>query len=240
MNVLVINLPHRRDRLELFKKHWDWLGHIDVVDGIFSDVLHTGCGLAHISAIRKGLGGADWCLVLEDDARLNCERTDFLRMIHEAALRCTEWDAVMLGPNSHRLFAPPDDVRTVSANFLKVSCTKSIRNCTGMLWSKRARPLVQEYSNILNQGYVFPIDRMITSFKYPWICTRDTGDEAPGAVPICPLPNVWMSSRVLVFQEPGILSDNTHDRSGDFLDDSIVYMKELQVKVGLRGQSPPP
>jgi len=232
MNILVINLPHRKDRLESFMKHWDWIGNIDVIDGVLSDTLHTGCGLAHINAIRKGLSNADWCLVLEDDAKLNCSPSDFLNSVNEAAAR-TEWDAVMLGPNSHRQFHAPSDVFSISPNFIKVSCTKSIRSCTGMLWSKRALPLIQEYSRLLNQGHIFPIDRMITSFKYPWICTRDTWDEAPNAVPIEPLPILWISSRVLVFQEPGIFSDNTYAASDDFLSDSVEYMKELCTRAGL-------
>lgn len=240
MDILVINLPRRRDRLDSFMKHWNWLGHIDVVDGVLSDTLHTGCGLAHINAIRKGLSNARWCLVLEDDARLNCSRSDFLNSVYEAAKQCTEWDAVMLGPNSHRLFYAPTEIHRVSPNFIKVSCTKSIRSCTGMLWSKRALPLIQEYSRLLNQGHVFPIDRMITSFKYPWICTRDTGDEAPNAIPIYPLPILWISSRVLVFQEPGIFSDNTYAASHDFLSDSVEYMKELCTRAGLQVQILPP
>jgi len=240
MNILVINLPHRRDRLDSFMKHWNWLGHIDVVDGVLSDTLHTGCGLAHINAIRKGLSNAHWCLVLEDDARLNCSRSDFLNAVNEAAGQCIEWDVVMLGPNSHRLFHAPSEVFSISPNFIKVSCTKSIRSCTGMLWSKNAIPLIQEYSRLLNQGYVFPIDRMITSFKYPWVCTRDTGDEAPNAVTIEPLPNLWISSRVLVFQEPGIFSDNTYAASHDFLSDSVEYMKELCTRAGLQVQILPP
>lgn len=237
MNVLVINLPHRRDRLEVFMKHWSWLGNINIIDGELSNILHTGCGLAHINAIRKGLSNADWCLVLEDDSRLNCSHSEFLTAMNEAVQRCNDWDAVILGPISHRIFSPPTDVVSVSANFLKVSYTKSIRSCTSMLWSKNALPLIQEYSKILNQGYVFPIDRMITSFKYPWICTRDTGDEAPNAIPICPLPSVWISSRVLVFQEPGIFSDNTHAASHDFLSDSVEYMKELVSRADLQVQS---
>ena len=237
MNILVINLPSRRDRLDMFMKHWNWLGHIDVVDGVLSDTLHTGCGLAHINAIRKGLSNASWCLVLEDDARLNCSNTDFLNSVNEAVKRYTEWDAVMLGPNSHRLFHAPTEIYQVSTNFIKVSSTKSIRNCTGMLWSKRALPLIQEYSRLLNEGYVFPIDRMITSFKYPWVCTRDTGDEALNAVPIYPLPNLWISSRVFVFQEPGIFSDNAYAISDDLLSDSVEYMKELVSKADLQVQS---
>ena len=155
MNILVINLPHRRDRLDTFMKHWEWLGHIDIVDGVLSDTLHTGCGLAHINAIRKGLSNAHWCLVLEDDARLNCSRSDFLNAVNEAAKQCTEWDVVMLGPNSHRIFHAPTEIYQVSPNFIKVSCTKSIRSCTGMLWSKNSIPLIQEYSRLL--GYVLAI-----------------------------------------------------------------------------------
>lgn len=53
MKVLVINLKDRIDRLELFKKEWSWLP-FEASDGIRDEILHKGCGLAHINAIRKG------------------------------------------------------------------------------------------------------------------------------------------------------------------------------------------
>lgn len=238
----MINLPHRKDRLDSFMTHWDWIGHIQVMNGAVSDIPHTGCGLAHINAIRKGLelNNADWCLVLEDDAKLNCSRSDFLRIVKEATHQCSKWDAVMLGPNSHRQFSPPSEVFSISPNFIKVSCTKSIRSCTGMLWSKNALPLIQKYYEILNQGYIFPIDRMLTSFKYPWMICTDEWNESPNAIQISILPNVWISSKVLVFQEPGIFSDNTYAETEDFLSDSVEYMKELVSKAGLQVQSSQP
>ena len=73
MKTIVINLPFRSERMELFKKHWDWLNY-EQIDGIISDTLHTGCGLAHVNAIREGLRSHEWCLILEDDARLNCSK----------------------------------------------------------------------------------------------------------------------------------------------------------------------
>jgi hypothetical protein len=206
MKTIVVNLPFRSERMELFKQHWNWLTY-ERIDGVLSDTLHTGCGLAHVNAIRKGLRNHEWCLVLEDDARLTCSQEVFLQRIAEATTDST-WDAVFLGANSHTMFPEPETIERVSASFFKCSKTKSIRNCTAMLWSRRALPLLDEYERILSQGHVFPIDRMLLSFAYPWVCTRTTGDEAECATDITPIPLAWICRECLAIQEIGLLSDN--------------------------------
>lgn len=224
MKTLVINLPSRPDRLKLFQQHWNWLD-FEIVNGIHSDILHTGCGLAHIKAIRKGLEHNDWCLVLEDDARI-FDKKEFLELINEAT-KSIQWDAVLLGPTAHPEFSDPISVR-VSKNFMKCSRTKSIVNTTATLWSKKCIPLINEFEQILNQNHIFPIDRMLTSFAYPWICTRTNGDEAPNATDISILPNVWISMKCLAIQEPGLLSDNSHELSRDLLKDTQPFLTRLR------------
>lgn len=225
MKTIVINLPSRPDRMELFKQHWDWLEY-ERMDGILSEILHTGCGLAHVNAIRRGLLDHEWCLVLEDDARLTCSRDVFLHRIEEAT-KLIKWDAVFLGANSHRIFPEPQKIERVSDSFFKCSKTKSIRNCTAMLWSRRALPLIDEFERILNEGYVFPIDRMLLSFAYPWVCTRTTGDESEHAIDITPTPNVWVCEECLAFQEVGLLSDNELVPRED-LSDSCLFTRVSQ------------
>ena len=206
MKTIVINLHFRSERMELFKQHWNWLNY-ERIDGVISDTLHTGCGLAHMNAIRRGLLTHEWCLILEDDARLNCSKDIFLERIEEAT-RDLSWDAVFLGANSHTIFPEPEKIERVSGSFFRCSKTKSIRSCTAMLWSRRALPLITEFERILKEGYVFPIDRMLLSFAYPWVCTRTTGDEAEHSTEITPTPVVWICRHCLAIQEVGLLSDN--------------------------------
>jgi len=226
MKTLVINLPSRSDRMELFKEHWNWLKY-EQVDGILSDILHTGCGLAHVNAIRRGLLSHEWCLVLEDDARLGCSKEVFLERIEEAT-QDLSWDAVFLGANSHTIFPEPKKIERVSISFFRSSKTKSIRNCTAMLWSRRALPLLLEFERILNEGHVFPIDRMLLSFAYPWVCTRTTGDEAEHSTDITPIPVVWICRDCLVIQEVGLLSDNELTPREDLTDS---YLEQLFTRV---------
>ena len=165
MKTLVINLQSRIDRLISFIEHWTEYGPIERIDGVLSHIPHTGCGLAHINAIRAGLKDNEWCLVLEDDARLTSSIDEFKSMIEEATKH--DCDAVFLGANVDLLFPDPESVEIVSESFMKVSRTKSIRSCTAMLWSRRSLPLVDEFERILKDGHVFPIDRMLSSFAYP-------------------------------------------------------------------------
>jgi GR25 family glycosyltransferase involved in LPS biosynthesis len=225
MKTLVINLESRSDRLKLFMDHWVVYGPIERVDGVVSDIPHTGCGLAHINAIRIGLKDNDWCLILEDDARLVCSVGKFKLIIEEAIKH--ECDAVFLGANVDLLFPDPESVHIMSPNFMKVSRTKSLRSCTAMLWSRRSLPLINEFERILKSGYVFPIDRMLTSFAYPWIVTRYTGDESPASKLIEPLPNVLICKKCLVIQEVGLFSDNTFDLSEDVSKGTVEYLDSL-------------
>jgi len=240
MKTLVINLPLRKERLQIFKEHWSWLEPIERIDGILSDIPHTGCGLAHIQAIQKGLTAHEWCLVLEDDARLNCSIEEFISYISEAT-KILSWDAVFLGANSHKYFLEPEVVEKVSDRFFQSSRTKSLRSCTAMLWSRNALPLLNQYESILKMNYCFPIDRMLTSFLYPWECSTDSiWDEQHNSFQITPLPRVWISNKCLVYQEPGLFSDNTLCASKDYLKDSSIYLYYLfnKSKKDLQEQSP--
>ena len=222
MKTIVINLPFRSERMELFKKHWDWLNY-EQIDGVISDILHTGCGLAHVNAIREGLRSHEWCLILEDDARLNCSKEVFLERIVDVT-KDIKWDAVFLGANSHSIFPEPEKIERVSGSFFRCSKTKSIRSCTAMLWSRRALPLITEFERILKEGHVFPIDRMLLSFAYPWVCTRTTGDEAEYSTDITPTPVVWICRDCLTIQEVGLLSDNELIPREDLTDSYLEYL----------------
>jgi hypothetical protein len=199
MKTIVINLPHRTDRLRSFQKNWSFLD-FEVVSGQISNVPHSGCGLAHINAIRRGLQDHEWCLILEDDAKLNCDENTFRRYVN-SAVKNLEWDAVFLGAISHTRFPKPDTVIKMNDYYFSVSQTKSLRDCTAMLWSRNALPLINEFEKII-KDHIFPIDRMLTSFKYPWIVdAHGEGDDSAASYEINPRPKVWISKECLVFQD---------------------------------------
>lgn len=225
MKTLVINLQSRVDRMNLFMDHWADYGPIERIDGVLSSIPHTGCGLAHINAIYCGLLNDEWCLVLEDDARLTCSMNEFKSTIEDAINH--NCDTVFLGANVDPLFEGIIDVEIVSENFMRLSRTKSIRSCTAMLWSRRSLPLINEFERILKRGEIFPIDRMLTSFAYPWIVTDTAGDEAPICKLIDPLPSVLICKKSLVIQEVGIFSDNTHDLSEDVSKGTTEFLNNL-------------
>jgi hypothetical protein len=225
MKVLVINLKDRIDRLELFKKEWSWLP-FEVSEGIRDEILHKGCGLAHINAIRKGLSENEWCLILEDDAVLNCTRKVFLEQIQLVTQSPIQWDAVFLGANSHTLFPKPTHIKRVNNDFFKVSKTKSIRSCTAMLWSRNSFPLLESYEKILKKDVIFAIDRMLTSQCYPWELKDEEWDESQYTETIDVLPNVWICKNCLVLQREGLYSDNTLKNAFNY-DDKSVYLNTL-------------
>jgi GR25 family glycosyltransferase involved in LPS biosynthesis len=223
MKTIVINLKSRPERLKKFQNYWSSFLDFEVSDGILHDVPHTGCGLAHIAAIRKGLQHSEWCLILEDDAELDCPISEFLDKIDNAVKLLPAWGAVNLGAVSHLRFDKPECVTKINDHFFKVSRTKSLRSCTAMLWSHYALPFINTYEQILLNGHIFPIDRMLFAWKYPWILdTFGEGDECFNSIQIN-VPDIYISRKCLVIQKI-TLSDNTGILSEDLRDD---YLEKL-------------
>jgi GR25 family glycosyltransferase involved in LPS biosynthesis len=232
MKVIVINLKDRKDRLEQFCKEWSWLNY-EVSEGIRDDILHKGCGLAHINAIRMGLKNNDWCLILEDDAILNCSKEFFITLINQVTENIT-WDAIFLGANSHTIFPIPTTIKRINDYFFTVSQTKSLRSCTAMLWSKKSLPIIDQYEKILQQNHVFAIDRMLLSFCYPWEIVNGEWDESKEFNKIDLIPIVWICKECLVLQKEGIFSDNTLKNSLKY-DNESRFTKLLFSYAGLTG-----
>ena len=229
---IVINLKSRPDRLEHFSREWSFLQNVQVSPGIVHDLPHTGCGLAHIAAIRKGLKKSEWCLVLEDDAVLNCSIADFYEYIDIAQKMLPLWQAVNLGALSHLHFDRPELVTVLNEHFFQVSRTKSLRSCTAMLWSRKALPFIDQYEQVLLKGHIFPIDRMLFSWIYPWIVNIEgEGNESSSGMRF-EAPQVIVSRECLVTQRVNVLSNNTGLLSTDLRDD---YLETL-FQAGLTGE----
>jgi hypothetical protein len=231
MKTLVINLISRPDRFLLFQKAWDWMEPIERVEGVLSDIPHTGCGLAHVAAIRKGLESHDACLVLEDDARLNCSRETLVNIISTVKYYKNKYDAVILGPvfDSNNP-CEPKVVYRVSNTFMSCSSTKSIESASAVVWFRRCLPLIDIYEGLLKKGYIFPIDRMLTTFS--WTASDTVGwhkkfDIIYPFVKLPVSPRVLIANKCFIYQEPGLLSDNTREKSGDYLKASEEFLRRI-------------
>jgi hypothetical protein len=236
MKILVINLPHRKDKLDLFMQRWSWLGDIEVVPGQRSDIPHTGCGLAHVLAAKIGLSNSEWCLVFEDDAEIDCSHQEFLDGVHEATSRVSEWDCVLLSP-AHMVdpvsvdTAPLRITRRISDSFVTCPPNKSLSSTACLLWSKTALPMIAEYETLLKDEHIFPIDRAIMFQR--WESKHQTGFHTPTWIPkydtveLKNKLNVWIKIKHIVFQTPGIVSDNTLEPGADHLKHTLELLQTL-------------
>ena len=242
MKTFVINLSTRPDKLRLFQESWNWFSPIEYIEGIISDIPYTGCSLAHCKAIRKGLETNDMCLVLEDDARLNCSRNTFIDILTEIKVYKTNYDAIILGPVfSSENPTPPKIINRVSDNFMRCSSTKSIKSASGVIWFRRCLPLLDVYEQLLKNGYIFPIDRMLTAFS--WDASDTIKWHGPftlkhPTVFINPIPRVLISNKCLIYQEPGLISDNTKKLSYINLKETEDYLDRWTLQTGTKQSLP--
>jgi GR25 family glycosyltransferase involved in LPS biosynthesis len=158
---IVINLPERTDRLESFYKIWPW--NFSVSEGVKHEVPHSGCGLAHVKAIRKALATPEpYCLVVEDDAEFIGDFTELEKVIVELGKHSDEWDCVLLSVECDKANqSPPSTVVRVHPYCIQVSSTYAISTTTACLWSRSALPLLDEYERALQTGSFIPIDRFL-------------------------------------------------------------------------------
>ena len=236
MKILVINLPHRKDKLDLFMQRWSWLGDIEVIPGQLSDIPHTGCGLAHVLAAKTGLSNSEWCLVFEDDAEIYCSHQEFLDGVHEAVSRISEWDCVVLSPHFTGDQASGEETnlridKRISNSFVTCFPNKSITSTACLLWSKTAMTMITEYEALLKDEHIFPIDRAI--IMQNWESRYQTGYHKQTLLPkhdkseINNKLKVWIKIKNLVFQSPGIVSDNTLKPSEDYLKNTLESFQKL-------------
>jgi hypothetical protein len=168
--VVVINLPHRSDRLEKILKVWP---DARVVPGVIHDMPHTGCGLAHVSAIREGLKDSEMCLVLEDDAELIVPKSYVEYFI--SCLKIGNWDVISLGTQHDYSGDSPLKICSFQGR-VQVEPTSRLISMQACVWNRDALPLLDEYEDALRKGAFFPIDRMI--FSNSW-CPEDQSTWEP-------------------------------------------------------------
>ena len=156
---MVINLPERKERLESMRKQFK---DFTVIEGIRHPMPHTGCGLAHIDAIRKGLKESDWCVVLEDDCTLLISLDEFKELIEEIAKE--DFDVCVLNPNHD----PSDkDLKEEKiqvfkkGNILQSSPTNRLISTHAYIAKRGILAKLEEYERALLTCSIFlPIDRL--------------------------------------------------------------------------------
>jgi len=214
--VVIINLPHRADRLEHIRKEWpDAL----VMPGVIHEMPHTGCGLAHIGAIRKGLESSPVCLVLEDDAQLVVPRTEVEEFVR--TLTPGGWDVISLGTQHDN--TDPEARHVSTLKFCRkdgmVQCepTSRLVSTHACIWSVSALPLLEEYEDALEKGAFLPIDRLIFNNRWhpddksSWEPCLELALKGVKPPPLAwNVPRSWSTLRMMFVQLFGNLSDHTY------------------------------
>jgi hypothetical protein len=214
--VVIINLPHRADRLKHIQK--DWPAAL-VVPGVIHEMPHTGCGLAHIGAIRKGLESSPVCLVLEDDAELVVPRADVEDFIKN--LKPGGWDVISLGTQHDNTDPEARDVATLKFcrkdGMVQCEPTSRLVSTHACIWSVSALPLLEEYEDALKKGAFLPIDRLIFNNRWhpddksswePCLELALKGVKPPPLV--WNVPRSWSTLQMMFVQQFGNLSDHTN------------------------------
>jgi len=243
MSIIVINLPWRHDRLAEFTKKWpvDFL----VQEGVTHRMPHTGCGLSHVNAIRKGLNstGNNTVLVLEDDCDLDINFDLFCDLLEEVDSHYDDFDVIVFDPSHDDSSSKPIEdlcVKRVFGNCVKVEPNTRLIGCHCCLWSKRALPMLEEYENALKKYYFLPIDRMIFNNKWSsadletWErCIDNMFKSSKNSNHVVPMPpdlqwtppTTWVCTDHVVKLRPSV---SDHTREVNNMPNADVLMKKLK------------
>lgn len=243
---IVINLPERTERLERMRTYWT--RPFEVVPGIRHPMPHSGCGLAHIAAIRRGLEDPNtpFCLVLEDDVRLKDATTfdDLFSSIQEIAKYVSSWDVVVLGAQHDS--TDPESVEVENLHVTKVHPNHVICQPTSRListqscvWSRSALPLLDEYEAALTRGLFLPIDRLVFNNRWSpddkstWetcleINRKIPHDKMPPACSWTP-PRCWIRVPPITTQDTEFFSDHTGEQNEDLTTENAVLFSGLSM-----------
>jgi GR25 family glycosyltransferase involved in LPS biosynthesis len=162
---IVINLKERNDRFHEFMKSWrNFNENILIQEGIRNPMPHSGCGLAHISAIKRGLQQAECCIVMEDDVDLIDEKV-FREYIEKLYKKRNCFDCAVFNPNHDDTpMSPIEQIKVWKVNedkIFKASPTHRLIGTHCCFWTKRSLPKILEYEEAIQKNYFLPIDRLL-------------------------------------------------------------------------------
>lgn len=85
VDAYLINLAHREDRRSEFVSHWESVGlgfDLKIIEAVLDENFGgLGCAKSHILALTDFIarGSSPYCMIMEDDLKIDCDRTDFER-----------------------------------------------------------------------------------------------------------------------------------------------------------------
>jgi GR25 family glycosyltransferase involved in LPS biosynthesis len=165
--MIVINLPERTDRLEKIKEVWK---EITVENGQRHHIPHTGCGLSHINAARRGLKGDETVCVIEDDIAVQSEFDAKIKSLSDALIDLNKKNEV------HAIVVDPYINKHVSKSFVgnnEFTCTwhkddlyqlepnGRLVSTHCVIWHRSALKMLDDYEEALRKDYFLPIDRLL-------------------------------------------------------------------------------
>lgn len=149
-----INLDERIDRRDHFEsnvKTTDFFKHISRFPAISHSIGAIGCGMSHLSALKRGLelyNDETYICIFEDDfiilndSNMNTFITDFLKIE-----LCDAWDIIVLTPRGTTVHTNVDEEMT-AANFKKIDNNQT---ATGYIIKQSMIPiLIQNMEEAIN------------------------------------------------------------------------------------------
>jgi GR25 family glycosyltransferase involved in LPS biosynthesis len=217
MNLVVINLPERNDRLKNMKKQFG--DNFQIQEGIRHEMPHTGCGLAHIAAIRKGLNNSEFCIVLEDDCELLVSLELFKKTMKTLIESQDDFDVIVINPNHDvTRFSTIESIK--KANCYQVCPNIIVNNIHCCIYSKSILPLLAEYEEILQKNYYLPIDRLYFSNFWDIQCKEtfeSCFDSHRNLKKELPPPLTWNTPKSFVYIDTDLIIQNK-----DFISDNTL------------------
>ena len=243
---VVINLPERSDRLERMRAYWP--RQFELTPGVRHPMPHSGCGLAHIAAVRLGLQdpATSFCLVLEDDVRLKgtTSFSDLFSTIEDVTKHVSSWDVVVLGAQHDS--TDPESVEVeelrvarVHPNYVSCQPTSRLISTQSCLWSRSALPLLDEYEAALISGIFLPIDRLVFNNRWSpddkstWETCLEINRKIPHErmPPACSWtpPRCWIRVPPITTQDTQFLSDHTGELNVDLTVENTALFSGLSM-----------
>ena len=184
--IFIINLEHRKDRLQSIMTQLNKLGvnnnKVQRINAVYyKEFGAIGCGLSHVLALEEAeKGNYENVLVFEDDYILNVDPDVYNNNIDRLYLEKKTWDIVMVGANlenytecEHKFLIKINKARTTSGYIANKSMYKKIKDNF-----KEACELMEKHKNTNDDRIVkhnFAIDMYWQRLQptHDWYCFKE-------------------------------------------------------------------
>jgi hypothetical protein len=184
--IYIINLEHRKDRLQSIMTQLNKLGvNNNIVQRInavyYKEFGAIGCGLSHVLALEEAeKGNYENVLIFEDDYILNVDANVYNNNIEKLYLEKKTWDVVMVGANlenykdcEHKFLIKINKARTTSGYIINKTMYKKVKDNF-----KEACELMEKHKNTTDDRIVkhnFAIDMYWQKLQpdHEWYCFKE-------------------------------------------------------------------